>query len=194
MSHARIFASYAIRRVHRFSDDDMKGSREPAGDLTLQYPRSGRPGRLDLGTHAVRLRFGNCPWARCRDRNGPLCNRPAGARAARRDAPRATATGNRTDFHFRDLPRGEVVPLIIAFAAVWPIYVNAANAFSAAEPVQLLTGRSFGYSNWEILFCLRLPAALPEIVTGVRLAARHRWKILAGDQARPRHHRWPMCR
>src|SRR6185312_428707 len=60
---------------------------------------------------------------------------------------------------------------IIAFAAVWPIYVNAANALSVAEPVQMLTGRSFGYSNWEILFRLRLPAALPEIVTGVRLAA-----------------------
>jgi len=60
---------------------------------------------------------------------------------------------------------------IIAFAAIWPIYVNAANALSAAEPVQMLTGRSFGYSNWEILFRLRLPAALPEIVTGVRLAA-----------------------
>jgi ABC-type nitrate/sulfonate/bicarbonate transport system permease component len=85
----------------------------------------------------------------------------------------------------RVLPPPAIVPLsiffiglglplflfIIGFAAVWPIYINAANALAAAEPVQLLTGRSFGYSRWEILLFLRLPAALPEIVTGVRLAA-----------------------
>lgn len=60
---------------------------------------------------------------------------------------------------------------IVAFAAIRPIYINAANALAAGEPVQMMTGRAFGYSPWEILLRLRLPAALPEIVTGVRLAA-----------------------
>jgi ABC-type nitrate/sulfonate/bicarbonate transport system permease component len=60
---------------------------------------------------------------------------------------------------------------IIAFASVWTIYINAANALAAAEPVQMMTARCFGYSDWEILVRLRLPAALPEIVTGVRIGA-----------------------
>jgi ABC-type nitrate/sulfonate/bicarbonate transport system permease component len=60
---------------------------------------------------------------------------------------------------------------IIAFASLWPIYINAANALAAAEPVQMLTGRCLGYSDWEILLRLRLPAALPEIVTGIRISA-----------------------
>lgn len=60
---------------------------------------------------------------------------------------------------------------IIAFAALWPVYLGAANALAATEPVQLNTGRAFGYSTWEILLKLRLPSALPEIFTGVRLAA-----------------------
>jgi NitT/TauT family transport system permease protein len=60
---------------------------------------------------------------------------------------------------------------IIAFASVWPIYINAANALAAAEPVQMITARCFGYSDWEILMRVRLPAALPEIVTGVRIGA-----------------------
>jgi ABC-type nitrate/sulfonate/bicarbonate transport system permease component len=59
---------------------------------------------------------------------------------------------------------------IVVFAAVWPVYLNAANALSAAEPVQILTGRSVGLSDWEILFTLRIPAAMPEIVTGIRVA------------------------
>jgi NitT/TauT family transport system permease protein len=58
---------------------------------------------------------------------------------------------------------------IVVFAAIWPVYLNAANALSAAEPAQILTGRSVGLSDWGILFTLRLPAAMPEIVTGIRV-------------------------
>ena len=58
---------------------------------------------------------------------------------------------------------------IIAFAALWPIYINAANALAAAEPVQMMTARCFGYFDWEILVRVRLPAALPEIMTGIRI-------------------------
>ena len=58
---------------------------------------------------------------------------------------------------------------IIAFASLWPIYINAANALAVAEPVQMMTARCFGYSDWEILVRVRLPAALPEIMTGIRI-------------------------
>lgn len=59
---------------------------------------------------------------------------------------------------------------IITFAAIWPVYINAANALSAPEPVQIAMGRSLGYGNAEILLRVRLPAALPEIFTGIRIA------------------------
>ena len=49
---------------------------------------------------------------------------------------------------------------IITFASIWPIYVNAANALSAPEPVQMAMGRSLGYGDAEMLLRLRLPAAL----------------------------------
>ena len=61
---------------------------------------------------------------------------------------------------------------IIAFASVWSIYINAANALVAAEPEQMMTARCFGYSDWEITARLRLPAPLPEIVTRVGIGAR----------------------
>jgi ABC-type nitrate/sulfonate/bicarbonate transport system permease component len=60
---------------------------------------------------------------------------------------------------------------IIAFASLWPIYINAANALAAAEPVQMMTARCFGYTDWEILVRVRLPAALPEMMTGIRIGA-----------------------
>ncbi len=60
---------------------------------------------------------------------------------------------------------------IIWFAGVWSIYLSAANALKAGEAVQLLAARSLGYGGWETLWRVRLPAAAPEIFTGVRIAA-----------------------
>lgn len=60
---------------------------------------------------------------------------------------------------------------IIVNSAIWPIYINAANALAGTEPLQMLTGRAYGYSPFEILCRLQLPAALPEIFTGIRIAA-----------------------
>ncbi len=60
---------------------------------------------------------------------------------------------------------------IIWFAAVWNIYINANHALSASEPVQLHVARTLGYGGWETLWRVRPPAALPEIFTGIRVAA-----------------------
>lgn len=60
---------------------------------------------------------------------------------------------------------------IIVNAALWPVYVNAANALAGTEPVQLLSGRALGYGRVELLWRVRLPAAAPEIFTGIRIAA-----------------------
>jgi NitT/TauT family transport system permease protein len=60
---------------------------------------------------------------------------------------------------------------IIASSALWPVYINAANALSAPEPVQVASAVSMGYNDQEILLKVRLPAAMPEIFTGIRLGA-----------------------
>lgn len=60
---------------------------------------------------------------------------------------------------------------IIWYAAVWVIYASASNALRASEPVQLHMARALGYGAWETLWRVRLPAATPEIFTGLRIAA-----------------------
>jgi NitT/TauT family transport system permease protein len=60
---------------------------------------------------------------------------------------------------------------IIWFGCVWTIYLSAVNALKASEPVQVHVARTFGYGEWAILLRVRLPAALPEIASGVRIAA-----------------------
>ena len=60
---------------------------------------------------------------------------------------------------------------IIWFACVWTIYAAADRALQACEPVQLHMGRSLGYGPWALLWQVRLPAALPQIASGLRIAA-----------------------
>lgn len=85
----------------------------------------------------------------------------------------------------RPLPPAALVPLaifflglgwklygfILVFACFWPVYLNAAQALAATPRVQVETARTFGYGEWAILAHVRLPAALPTIFIGVRMAA-----------------------
>ncbi|MFV0383163.1 ABC transporter permease [Paracoccus sp. (in: a-proteobacteria)] len=85
----------------------------------------------------------------------------------------------------RSLPPPALVPLlifvlgigpplfyfIVIYGCMWPTYISASNALATAEPVQVSTGRSFGLTDWQIMWQIRVPAALPEAFTGIRLSA-----------------------
>lgn len=85
----------------------------------------------------------------------------------------------------RPLPPAAITPLaifflglgwklyafILIFACFWPVYLNAGQALKATPGVQIETALSLGYGPWEILTRVRLPAAMPTIFTGVRMAA-----------------------
>lgn len=61
--------------------------------------------------------------------------------------------------------------LIIVLAATWPVYFSTVSGLAGISPVLVHAGRSLGYGRWEILLRLRLPQALPQIFTGLRLGA-----------------------
>lgn len=60
---------------------------------------------------------------------------------------------------------------VIILVTIWPPYLNGVAALQTVSPVQVDTGRMFGLSRSQILWQIRLPAALPEIFTGIRYAA-----------------------
>jgi ABC-type nitrate/sulfonate/bicarbonate transport system permease component len=59
----------------------------------------------------------------------------------------------------------------IVFAAIWPVYFNTVAAFSGTSDVLLRTGRAFGCSRPVLIGEIILPAALPQIFIGIRIAA-----------------------
>ena len=60
---------------------------------------------------------------------------------------------------------------VIILVTVWPPYQNGLAALASVSAVQLNTGRMLGYGKWDLLWRIKLPAALPEIFTGIRYAA-----------------------
>lgn len=61
--------------------------------------------------------------------------------------------------------------LTVAIACMWPILFNAMYAARAVDPVAIQTARTLHISKFGILTQVRLPAALPFMFTGIRVAA-----------------------
>jgi ABC-type nitrate/sulfonate/bicarbonate transport system permease component len=60
---------------------------------------------------------------------------------------------------------------VIIIVTVWPPYMNGVQALASVSPVQLNAGRMLGCSKLELLRDIKLPAAMPEIFSGIRYAA-----------------------
>lgn len=64
--------------------------------------------------------------------------------------------------------RSEV--LIAGFASLWPVLLNTASGVESVDPQLRDLGRSLSLSRRRMLFKLVLPAALPTIAVGMRIA------------------------
>jgi NitT/TauT family transport system permease protein len=60
--------------------------------------------------------------------------------------------------------------LIAAFASLWPVLLNAASGVESVDPQLRELGRSLTFNRRQMLFKLVLPAALPTIAVGLRIA------------------------
>jgi ABC-type nitrate/sulfonate/bicarbonate transport system permease component len=64
-------------------------------------------------------------------------------------------------------------PMIVAvtiYACTWPILINTIDGVRNIEAILIDTGKTFGLGRWKILTAIILPAALPYIMTGLRIS------------------------
>ena len=67
--------------------------------------------------------------------------------------------------------RSSLTVIVIAFASsLAPVVLKTIEGFSAVRPVLIAVGHSFGLRRWAEFRRILLPAALPSIFTGLRLA------------------------
>jgi ABC-type nitrate/sulfonate/bicarbonate transport system permease component len=64
----------------------------------------------------------------------------------------------------------EMKIFVIFFSCAWPILLNTLDGARNVDPVLLNTARTFGLSQWKIIWNVILPAAAPQIITGLKVS------------------------
>lgn len=60
---------------------------------------------------------------------------------------------------------------IVTYACVWPVLLNTISAVRSVDPLLIKSARSLGLSTPVLFWRVVLPASVPSVLTGVRLAA-----------------------
>lgn len=71
---------------------------------------------------------------------------------------------------------------IVFLSSFFPIYMNALTAIRNIDAKLREAGVLLGFSAWEQFRYLTLPAALPGVLTGLRLGFGYSWRALVGAE------------
>lgn len=67
---------------------------------------------------------------------------------------------------------------VIALAVVWPIAINMSTGFTTVNPTLIMAARNLGLKGWRMIKDIQLPAALPYIMTGVKVSWAFGWRTV----------------
>lgn len=67
---------------------------------------------------------------------------------------------------------------LILFACTWPILLNTISAVRTVDPLLVKSARSLGFSQLQLFFKVVLPASVPTVFTGIRLAGANSILVL----------------
>ncbi len=71
---------------------------------------------------------------------------------------------------------------LVAIGAMFPVYTTVAGALRHVDPHLVEVGRAFGLSRIPLLGTVQLPAVLPAVVSGLRLALAQSWLFLVAAE------------
>jgi NitT/TauT family transport system permease protein len=77
----------------------------------------------------------------------------------------------------------DAAPIFLIFlASVFPITVSAMAAVQNMQPVYLRAARNFGLTRTQLFTRVVLPASLPQIITGLRIALGIAWLVVVAAE------------
>lgn len=71
---------------------------------------------------------------------------------------------------------------LVAIGALFPVYTTVAGALRHVDPQLVEMGRAFGLDRMRLLLAVQLPAVIPAIVSGLRLALAQSWLFLVAAE------------
>lgn len=72
----------------------------------------------------------------------------------------------------------EAVIFLVTIASVWPIILNTSNGVQSVNKDWIKMAKNQGANSTQLLFRVILPATLPAILSGIRLAMGIAWVVL----------------
>jgi len=70
------------------------------------------------------------------------------------------------------------VYFLVAIAAVWPIIINTAHGVEKVDQTWIKVAQTLGGKGWGIVLRVLIPAIMPDILTGIRLALGVAWIVI----------------
>lgn len=67
---------------------------------------------------------------------------------------------------------------VLVHATIWPMALNIFTGFITVPPTLILVGRNLGLRRWPLAWSIYIPAALPAILTGLKIAWAFGWRTL----------------
>jgi sulfonate transport system permease protein len=78
---------------------------------------------------------------------------------------------------------GDVAKVVfLSLAALVPVVVNTCDGLRSVSPALLEVARVYGFTRWQTIIGVMLPAALPSIFTGIYLALVYSWLATIGAE------------
>ena len=71
---------------------------------------------------------------------------------------------------------------IVFLSSFFPIYLNSLTAIESVELKLKEVAKTLHFSSWETFRLLTIPAALPGILTGLRVGFGYSWRALVGAE------------
>ena len=72
--------------------------------------------------------------------------------------------------------------IVIVLTSFFPIFLNTNAGLSQCDPKLLEVGRSLGMSRTACFFRIRLPAAMPSVLVGMRIGLGYSWRAIVGAE------------
>lgn len=72
--------------------------------------------------------------------------------------------------------------VLIAIGAMFPVYTTVAGALRHVDPHLVELGRAYGLNGVRLLGSVQLPAVIPAVVSGLRLALAQAWLFLVAAE------------
>lgn len=71
---------------------------------------------------------------------------------------------------------------LVIIGALFPVYTTVAGALRHVDPQLVEFGRAYGYHGARLLTTVQLPAVVPAIISGLRLALAQAWLFLVAAE------------